>query len=225
MKLEPKLWTESGEISLSAKNHMPYFEDEVWVAQYIEWKKIQTLLTTYVGFEQSEKHGGDATGLWQYITKSGCIHPSYWTHRAVTGRISSSQPNGQSIPKRGELAMEYRKSLVARPGYSILELDLSQAELRFAAWMANEKNMIRLYKMGEDIHAATGAAISGIPFAKFKQGQKDDRFLSGCLAEWKGAAHWFGLLSKGKRETVKVSSYMKHLRQQAKAVVPTHYNK
>lgn len=215
LKLEAKMFTPTGLPSVSTKNHLPYFEEEPWVANFIEWEKMQKLLTTYIGLEDEK------TGLWQYIASDGCIRPSYMLHRTVTGRTASNDPNGQNFPKRGDLAMEYRKIFIPHEGYSFLEVDLSQAELRIAAWMANEKNMIRLYKEGEDIHAATGAAIAGIPLAKFKKGQKDDRMLLDCANEWPGSGAYLQRLNPGSRKNPKygsVKAYMKNLRQQAKAV-------
>lgn len=232
LKLEPKMLTPTGLPSVSTKNHLPYFEEEMWVANFIEWEKMQKLLTTYIGVEAhtevKKKRNGEeyeinvgATGIWQYIASDGCIRPSYMLHRTVTGRTASNDPNGQNFPKRGDLAMEYRKIFIPHEGYSFLEVDLSQAELRIAAWMANEKNMIRLYKEGEDIHAATGAAIAGIDLAKFKKGQKDDRMLLDCANEWPGSGAYLQRLNPGSRSNPKygsVKAYMKNLRQQAKAV-------
>ena len=213
LNLEPRLFTPTGQPSVSTKQHLPYFEEEPWVANFMAWEKMQKLLTTYIGIEDEK------TGIWQYINPhDGCIRPSYMLHRTVTGRTASNDPNGQNFPKRGELAKEYRKIFIPHEGYVFLEVDLSQAELRIAAWMANEKNMLRIYRDGDDIHAATGAAIAGIPFPKFKQGQKDGRLLIECANEWKGSGSFLSNLSPGARNKATVKDYCKSLRQKAKAV-------
>lgn len=221
LKLEPKLYTPTGLPSCSTKHHMPYFEDEPWVSDFIQWEKINTLLGKFVGKEEGIDDSGDdeeASGIWEYINEDGCIRPSYMLHRTVTGRTASNSPNGQNFPKHGELAQAYRKIFVPHKGYSFIEVDLSQAELRIAAWQANEKNMIALFNAGEDIHAATGAAIIGITLQKFKQGRKSKELLNTCANNWPGCGAWLQKLSPGKRATSTVSDYLKHVRQCAKAV-------
>lgn len=76
--------------------------------------------------------------------------------------------NSQNFPKRGKLAKTYRKIFQARPGYVFMESDISQAELRIAAWMANEKTMLKIYREGGDIHAMTAAGTLGISVKTFK---------------------------------------------------------
>jgi uracil-DNA glycosylase family 4 len=118
----------------------------------------------------------EPTGFWQHIMEDGRIHPSFHLHRVVTGRSSSSDPNAQNFPKRGALAKQYRKIFIPSDGYKIIEADLSQAELRIAAWMAGETTMLRIYREGGDIHAATAAAILGITMERFSalKGSKEE---------------------------------------------------
>jgi len=116
-----------------------------------------------------------ASGFWPYITADGRIHPNFNLHRVVTGRTSSDSPSGQNLPKHGKLAKEYRKIFVPRPGYVFLEPDLSQAELRIAAWMSGDPTMMRIYRAGGDIHAYTAAAILKIDqreFARMKNSKR-----------------------------------------------------
>jgi len=101
-------------------------------------------------------------GTHNFIANGVCVH-------------NSVNPNGQNFPKRGKLAKTYRKIFVARKGYKLLECDLSQAEIRIAAWMANEKNMIRIYKAGGDIHAATAAHTMGLTLEQFNALDKDTK--------------------------------------------------
>lgn len=159
--------------SVSAKQHLPFFIENPFVAQLSEYVKLEKLRSTYVGVPYDEKKKGP-TGFWQYIYNNE-IHPSFILHRTVTGRAASVNPNGQNFPKRGKLAKTYRKIFVARKGYKFIEVDLSQAELRIAAWMANEKNMIRIYKAGGDIHAATAAHTMGLTIEQFNALDKDTR--------------------------------------------------
>lgn len=89
-------------------------------------------------------------------------------HRTVTGRAASENPNGQNIPKRSKLAKSYRKIFIPTPGYRFIEVDLSQAELRLVAWMANETTMLEIYRSGGDIHEATAAMAMGITIEAFR---------------------------------------------------------
>ena len=152
--------------SVSAGSHFPYFEDEPWVAQLMRYQELQKMQSTYVGAEFDEEKQC-ATGIWQYIGEDNKIHPSYWLHRTVTGRTASSDPNGQNFPKRGDLAKAFRRIFRASKGYVFIEADLSQAELRGAAWNAMEPTMLRLYKEGVDIHSATAAAVMDLTLKAF----------------------------------------------------------
>ncbi len=132
--------------------------------------RLRKLRSTYVGKPHDGKQKGP-TGFWQYLFE-GRIHPSFMLHRAVTGRTTSADPNGQNIPKRGKAGMKdivkaYRKIFVPTPGYKFIEIDLSQAELRIAAWMSGDPVMLRIYREGGDIHAMTAAAVMGITLEAF----------------------------------------------------------
>lgn len=79
----------------------------------------------------------------------------------------NSDPNAQNFPKRGELAEAFRKLFIPAKGWVFLECDLSQIELRIAAWMAMEPTMLAIYRSGGDIHAATAASTLGITIGQF----------------------------------------------------------
>lgn len=80
---------------------------------------------------------------------------------------NSENPNGQNFPKRGPNAKAYRRSFVAPKGWVVIEADESQAELRIAADMANERTMISIYNSGGDIHISTALIVMGISMAQF----------------------------------------------------------
>jgi uracil-DNA glycosylase family 4 len=167
--LTPVVWTKSTakfenveerEPSTSAKDHLPYFTERddaagEFVRRLIDFQKSQKLLGTYLN------------GFWKYIASTGCIYPSYALHKTVTGRTASQDPNGQNFPKRGRWAKSYQKIFKAKEGYRLVSCDLSQIELRIAAWMANEPTMLRIYREGGDIHTATAKAVAQLTDAQW----------------------------------------------------------
>ena len=95
---------------------------------------------------------------------TGRIHTSYNQVVAVTGRLSSDNPNLQNIPIRTERGREIRKAFVARnENYILLSADYSQIELRIIAELSKDEGMIEAFKSGQDIHKATAAKVYNIP--------------------------------------------------------------
>ena len=201
--------------STSAKDHLPYFEDNPWVATYMEYTKLEKMRGTYGG-KKGDENKQAVTGFWKYIF-DGKIHPSYMLHRTNTGRTASSDPNGQNFPKRGALAKAYRKIFFAPKGYKLIECDLSQAELRIAAWMAGETNMIRIYNMGGDIHAATAAVTMGMEYEDYLEYKDDDTPLCEMIDVFVGSQSWLNQ-QEGKKSAYTIKQFLKAKRQQAKAI-------
>jgi len=95
-------------------------------------------------------------------SQTGRVHTSYSQTGAVTGRISSSNPNLQNIPIRTEEGRRVRNGFIAEKGSVLLSVDYSQIELRIVAHMAGDEAMLAAFKAGEDIHATTAAAIYSV---------------------------------------------------------------
>ena len=118
------------------------------VADILEHRGLKKLLGTYV----------DA--LPSLINKrTGHIHTSFNQTITATGRLSSSDPNLQNIPIRGEDGKEIRKAFIPEPGCLFFSADYSQIELRVMAHLSQDENMIRVFQEGKDLHAATAANI------------------------------------------------------------------
>ena len=118
------------------------------VGNILEHRGLKKLLGTYV----------DA--LPSLINKrTGRIHTSFNQTIASTGRLSSSDPNLQNIPVRGEEGKEIRKAFIPESGCLFFSADYSQIELRVMAHLSNDENMIEAFREGYDIHAATAAKI------------------------------------------------------------------
>src|SRR5574344_523690 len=91
--------------------------------------------------------------------RTGHIHTSFNQTMTATGRLSSSNPNLQNIPVRGEDGKEIRKAFIPEDGCLFFSADYSQIELRVMAHLSGDKNMIEAFREGYDIHAATAAKI------------------------------------------------------------------
>ena len=130
-----------------------------WVLEYREFSKLKS---TYV----------DALPL-QVNPQTGRVHTSYNQSGSVTGRIASSDPNLQNIPIRTELGRKVRKAFIAEPGHVLLAVDYSQIELRIVAHMSDDETMLAAFNAGQDIHAATAAAIFEIPIEQVSKEQRN----------------------------------------------------
>lgn len=118
------------------------------VADILEHRGLKKLLGTYVD------------NLPTLINpRTGHIHTSFNQTITATGRLSSSDPNLQNIPVRGEDGKEIRKAFIPEDGCLFFSADYSQIELRVMAHLSGDKNMIEAFREGYDIHAATAAKI------------------------------------------------------------------
>lgn len=115
-----------------------------------EWREYSKLLNTYLG------------PLPELISPAdGRLHTTFNQAVAATGRLSTSNPNLQSIPIRTELGREIRSAFVARPGWKLLSADYSQVELRILAHVSGEPKLRAAFLRGDDVHAITAAEVLG----------------------------------------------------------------
>lgn len=91
--------------------------------------------------------------------RTGHIHTSFNQAVTSTGRLSSSDPNLQNIPVRGEDGKEIRRCFIPEEGCLFFSADYSQIELRVMAHLSGDENMAEAFRLGHDIHAATAAKI------------------------------------------------------------------
>ncbi|HXH64394.1 MAG TPA: DNA polymerase I [Mariprofundaceae bacterium] len=96
---------------------------------------------------------------------TGRVHTSYNQAITSTGRLSSSDPNLQNIPIRSDEGREIRKAFVAEDGHVLISADYSQIELRLMAHFSGDAQLATAFARGEDIHAATAAAVNQVPLA------------------------------------------------------------
>ncbi|HUT97188.1 MAG TPA: DNA polymerase I, partial [Dehalococcoidales bacterium] len=98
--------------------------------------------------------------------KTGRLHTSFNQTRTTTGRLSSSEPNLQNIPIRGELGKEVRRAFIAPEGSQLLSADYSQIDLRALAHLSQDKSLISAFRHDEDIHRTTAAQVFGVEASK-----------------------------------------------------------
>ncbi len=144
--------TSSGKYSTSADVLESMRGMHPLVDTILEYRELSKLQSTYV----------DALPT-QVNPKTGRVHTTFNQTGTVTGRVASQNPNLQNIPIRTELGRKVRQGFIAAPGYKLLAVDYSQIELRIVAHLAQDKAMMSAFHEGQDIHAATAAALEDVP--------------------------------------------------------------
>lgn len=139
--LEVIEYTDKGAPSVGVDTLSNYVGNDC-VDTLLEYKRISKLIT----FIKS----------WEELQVEGKIYPSF-NITARTGRTTCKDPNLQQCPQDSYV----RNLIEARPGWKIIESDLSQAELRVASWFANDKNMQHAYQSGSDLHSKTTELLFG----------------------------------------------------------------
>ncbi len=138
-------WSTSADILESMEDAHPL------IPLILEYRKHTKLKSTYI----------DA--LLRLRDGEGRIHSSFDQVATATGRISSLEPNLQNIPVRTALGREIRSAFVAREGWTLVDADYSQIELRVLAHMSEDEVMCEAFRMGQDIHTRTAAEVYGVP--------------------------------------------------------------
>ena len=149
LKLSEKVKkTKSGQYSTSEEVLRDLHSKHPIVQKILDYRGLKKLLSTYV--EALPKLINPATGH---------IHTSFNQAVTATGRLSSSNPNLQNIPVRGEDGREIRKAFIPEEGEIFFSADYSQIELRIMAHLSGDEHMIEAFNAGHDVHAATAARI------------------------------------------------------------------
>ena len=117
----------------------------------LEYRHVTKLRGTYT------------TALTDVADKNGRIHTDFKQALTATGRLSSAEPNLQNIPIRTKMGRQMRRFFIAEDGYSLVDADYSQIELRLLAHISDDYNMSEAFRTGEDIHRKTAAAVFCIP--------------------------------------------------------------
>jgi DNA polymerase-1 len=132
-------------------------------ALVLEWREVTKLKNTYVDVIPTLLDPND-----------GRLHTIFNQTATATGRLSSTNPNLQNIPVRGDLGRQIRRAFVAKPGaYALLAADYNQIELRLMAHLSGDEAMRRAFEEGQDIHDFTARQIFGVaPEARVDPNQR-----------------------------------------------------
>ena len=121
------------------------------IEDILEYRHVTKLKSTYT------------TALTDAADENGRLHTDFKQALTATGRLSSAEPNLQNIPIRTKLGREMRRFFIADDGYTLVDADYSQIELRLLAHISDDYTMKEAFLSGEDIHKKTAAAVFGIP--------------------------------------------------------------
>ncbi len=121
------------------------------VPKILRYRALTKLYSTY------------AAGLADYISEDGRIHGTFNQPIAATGRISSTEPNLQNIPVRTAEGKEIRRVFVPEEGYTFVDADYSQVELRILASLSGDEKLIAAYKNAVDVHTLTASEVFHVP--------------------------------------------------------------
>ncbi len=127
----------------------------------LQYRELEKLRSTYL----------DALPML-VNSKTGRIHTSFNQTGAVTGRISSSEPNLQNIPIRTDVGRRVRDAFIAAPGQQLIVADYSQIELRILAHVSGDDALRQAFLDGQDVHATTAAAVYGVPLEQVTREQR-----------------------------------------------------
>lgn len=117
----------------------------------LEYRQVTKLRNTYT------------TPLTEACDAGGRLHTDFKQALTATGRLSSADPNLQNIPIKTKMGRELRRYFIADEGYTLVDADYSQIELRLLAHISDDYNMKEAFLRGDDIHRKTAAAVFGVP--------------------------------------------------------------
>jgi len=144
------------------KTKTGYSTDEETLTQLATQHELPAQILSYRGLSKLKSTYVDALPMLVH-RETGRLHTSLNQTVAATGRLSSTEPNLQNIPVKGEYGLRIREAFVAPPGHSLLCADYSQIEPRILAHLSRDERLVRVFEQAEDIHSATAMEIFNKP--------------------------------------------------------------
>lgn len=181
-----------------------------------EYRELTKLKSTYVD------------PLPELVDENSRLHSTFSTWVAATGRLSSHDPNLQNIPIRSDLGKKIRRAFVAKKGHMFVSADYSQFELRLAAVLANDAELIESFNDGLDVHARTAAQIYGVAIEDVSKNQRRDAKVINFGILYGMSPHGLSVATGMSQQEAKsfidkyfelrkpLLDYMDHLKKQAK---------
>lgn len=117
----------------------------------LQYRELAKLLGTYIDTIPEMVDGG------------GRLHAAFLQNGAVTGRMASANPNLQNIPNKTDVGREIRTAFVAKKGSVLMAFDYSQIEIRIAAFLSKDQNLIEIFNKGADVHTEVASRVFGVP--------------------------------------------------------------
>ncbi len=125
-------------------------DDHPIIVEVLRYRELQKLVSTYID------------NLPGMVAADGRLHTTFLQTGAVTGRMASQNPGLQNIPVKTEESKAIRRGFVAVPGYTMVSIDYSQIELRVAAILSKDQQLIEIFKSGADVHAGVASRVFGV---------------------------------------------------------------
>lgn len=158
--LAPAMKTPGGAPSTSEAALEKLADENPIVNTILEYRKLDKMRSTYLD------------PLPKLMDARHRLHSTFNQEATATGRLSSSNPNLQNIPVRGELGKRMRSCFVAGPGNDLVSADYSQIELRVLAHLSRDAHLLDAFRKGEDIHARTASLVFDVPPEKLTPDQR-----------------------------------------------------
>ena len=142
--------TSTGQKSTNASELEKIKDEHPVVEKIILYRELTKLLSTYIDL------------LPQFVKDDGKIHAHFVQTGAGTGRFSCEDPNLQNLPTKGEFGKDVKEAFVASKGHKLLSLDYAQVDLRAAAILSQDKNLIEIFEKGIDVHTGTAMKVFNV---------------------------------------------------------------
>ncbi len=129
-------------------------DDHKIIDLILDYRELQKLLSTYID------------NIPKMVDENDRLHATFLQYGTTTGRMASQDPNLQNIPIRSELGRKIRNAFVPAEGFSLVAFDYSQMELRIAAFLSGDSELIKIFKNGEDVHSAVASRVFEVPLER-----------------------------------------------------------